>query len=264
MGGVMAVIWQRKKNLIVSMVLGAVIAAIPLGLIIGIETISYRDCKKQVEQLSKEQKGQYKIKAYAVNCSKQKGDLISEKDLIEYEICSSNSLNGLISKSELVGKELKVDVEEGTILDKNLVYESNKIPNDMRVHMFSDIDLHSEIFEGSIVDIRIVFPNGEDYLIAEHKKVIKRIEDSILINVNEEEILKLASAKVDRNIYEGAKIYAIMYVKDYQEAAKSNYPVNRSVIELGSWDPNLINKIFDEETAGKRNVLETNMNEFVS
>ena len=53
-------------------------------------------------------------------------------------------------------------------------------------------------------------------------------------------------------------------MKDYQETAKSDYPVNASVIELGSWDPNLIEEVFNSETANKRVVLETNMNRFVS
>ena len=114
------------------------------------------------------------------------------------------------------------------------------------------------------MDIRITFPDGEDYVIAGHKKIVKRIENSILINVNEEEILKMASAEVDKNVYQGTKIYAVLYVKDYQETAKSDYPVNASVIELGSWDPNLIDEVFNSETANKRVVLETNMNRFVS
>lgn len=74
----------------------------------------------------------------------------------------------------------------------------------------------------------------------------------------------MASAEVDKNVYQGTKIYAVLYVKDYQETAKSDYPVNANVIELGSWDPNLIDEVFNSETANKRVVLETNMNRFVS
>ncbi len=259
-----AVIWQRKKNLLIALITGVVMAAVPLGIILTVEMVDHGRCREELTELEDSQQSRKPITAYGLNCNKSKGDLILESDLIEYSLYSEERLNGLTSKDKLIGKELKIDVEKGTIVDLSMVHEQEKTADDVRLHIYSDIELHSGILEGSVVDIRITFPNGEDYIIAEHKKIIKRIEDSILINVNEEEILKLSSAKVDKSVYEGARTYAIMYAEEYQEAGISDYPVNADVIELGNWDPNLINKVFDEETTSKRNVLESNMNKFMS
>ena len=77
--------------------------------------------------------------------------------------------------------------------------------------------------------------------------------------VNEEEILKLSSAVVDKKNYEGAKIYAVLYVEDYQNAAIPDYPVNSYVAEQGNWNPNLIEKVFSEEMVDKRRILEENL-----
>lgn len=258
------VIWQRKKNLIIALLTGVIISSIIFGSILVVEVFNYNVCKEELSEIKNEQKGYTNVKAYSLNSDKRKGDLISEKDLVELHLYGENNLTGLASKNDLVNKELKIDVSKGTIMNLSMVHKQDKVADDVRLHIYSDIELHSDILEGSVVDIRITFPDGEDYVIANHKKIVKRIEDNILINVNEEEILKLASAKVDRNTYQGTTIYAVLYVKDYQEAAKSDYPVNASVIELGSWDPNLLEEVFNSETANKRVVLETNMNRFVS
>ncbi|CCZ03694.1 hypothetical protein [Bovifimicola ammoniilytica] len=258
------VIWQRKKNLIIALLSGVIISAVILGSILIVEVINYNTCREELVKIKNEQKGYANIKAYSLNADKKKGDLITEADLVELNLYGENNLIGLASRSDLVNKELKIDVSKGTIMDLSMVHKQDKIADDIRLHIYSYVELHSDILEGSIVDIRITFPDGEDYVIAGHKKIVKRIENSILINVNEEEILKMASAEVDKNVYQGTKIYAVLYVKDYQETAKSDYPVNASVIELGSWDPNLIDEVFNSETANKRVVLETNMNRFVS
>lgn len=260
----MVVIWQRKKNIIIALLTGIIIATVVLGSILVVQMINYNMCKKELSEVKVEQKRFNKIRVYTLNEDKKKGDFISEKDLIELNLYSEENIGKAASKEDLKDKELKVDVSKGIILDLSMVYESEKMADDVRLHIYSDIELHSEILEGSIVDIRIMFPDGEDYIVAEHKKIVKRIEDSIFVNVDEEEILKLASAKVDKDMYQGTKIYAILYVKDYQEAAKSDYPVNTSVIELGNWDPNLIERVFNSETAGKRAVLEANISTFVS
>lgn len=260
----MTVIWQRKKNLILALVTGFMLAAIPSGIALTIGGMKYVQCKDGIAKIKEDNMTKSRKKAMVLSKDLCKGDMITENDLVEKEIYCENEVDCLSSFSQVEGRSIKINADKGTILDSDMLCDAEKIPDDLRLHLYSNINLHSGILEGSIVDIRITFPNGEDYIVAENKQVKSRIEDSILIEVDESEILKLASANVDINTYEGAVIYAILYIEDYQEPARSDYPVNKSVIQLGNWDPNLIKKIFTEDMVNNRNVLESNLNEFTA
>lgn len=260
----MTIIWQRKKNLILALIIGALMAGIPMGIILALNNAEYKKCKENLVSVKEQQGVNNKKKVLVLANDLFKGDLISDNDLIEYDIYCDDGVDMSLAFEDVKGKSIKINANKGTILNSDMVCDTEKIADDIRLHMYSDIELHSGIMEGSIVDIRITFPNGEDYVVAEHKRIESRVENNILVKVSESEILKLASANVDKNIYEGARIYAILYVADYQEPAKSDYPVNSSVIELGTWNPNLIERIFTEEMVNNRNVLESNLNEFMT
>ena len=217
--------------------------------------------KKDREVIGERENADYKfVIVYGLARDGLKGDIIAEQDLEEYKLSCNDVKRSFAAKEDLVGKTLKINVSKGTVLCEDMLTEKDKYGDDVRLQVYSDISLNNQILEGSIVDIRISFPNGEDYVVAEHKRIISRVGDSVFIQVNEEEILKISSALVDKGKYDGTKIYAILYIEDYQEPAGSDYPVNSAVIELGNWDPNLIERVFDEETLQKRNVLESNLN----
>ena len=106
-----AVIWQRKKNLLIALITGVVMAAVPLGIILTVEMVDHGRCREELTELEDSQQSRKPITAYGLNCNKSKGDLILESDLIEYSLYSEERLNGLTSKDKLIGKELKIDVE---------------------------------------------------------------------------------------------------------------------------------------------------------
>lgn len=199
-------------------------------------------------------------KFFTINKELKKGDIISETDLVEVNLYTEESVK-TIKKENIIGRELKIDISKGALVNVDMFVDDEKIPNDLRLHMFSNIELHSEILDGSLIDVRISYPNGEDYVLVSGKRVKARIEDNILFYVDEEEILKLSSADIDKKMYQGTRIYAILYVKDYQQTAISNYPANFSVIELGNWNPNLINKVFTEDVVNRRVVLEEHLSQ---
>ena len=168
------VIWLRKKNLIIAVLSGVFFSAVILGSILFEEVIYFNTCREELVKIKNEQKGYANIKAYSLNADKKKGDLITEADLVELNLYGENNLIGLASRSDLVNKELKIDVSKGTIMDLSMVHKQDKIADDIRLHIYSYVELHSDILEGSNVDIRITFPDGEDYVIAGHKKIVKR------------------------------------------------------------------------------------------
>lgn len=234
---------------------------IPLLICLYVNNSRYNELYNKYEGADIESDFEFDSIVYALAKDMKKGERISESNLVEVKIKTNNKDINKISKNEILDRELKINVSKGIMINRDMLSDTNRINDDVRIHMFSDIELHSEILEGSLVDIRISFPNGEDYVIAGQKRVEKRQDDKILIYVDEGDILKISGARVDKNLYQGTRIYAILYVKDYQESAISNYPVNLNVIELGNWNPNLINKIFTEDMVKRRMVLEENLSQ---
>lgn len=242
------------------MLIGIIIGAIPFIVCLFILDGRYKVLKEQSIKDSVKTGKYIEKELVTTNKDLKKGDIISETDLVGIDSYIDESVK-TIKKENVIGKELKINVSKGVLVNMDMLVEGEKIPDDFRLHMLSDVELHSEIVDGSMVDIRISFPNGEDYVLVSGKRVKARIDDKIFIYVSEEEILKLSSANIDKSIYKGANIYAILYVKDYQKAAISNYPANLSVIELGNWNPNLINKVFTEDVVNKRMVLEEHLSQ---
>lgn len=233
----------------------------PLAICLYFNASKYRNLQRETNDKSRENEYGLSANVYVLENSVKKGERISKKDLVATKIKFNTDNIEILSEDEILDRELKVDVAKGTVISSSLFTEDERVNDDVRIHMFSDIELHSEILEGSIVDIRISFPTGEDYILASQKRIEKRQEDKILIYVDEGDILKISGAIVDKNMYQGTRIYAILYVKDYQESSISNYPVNLNVIELGNWNPNLIDKIFTEDMVNKRIALEENLSQ---
>lgn len=97
--------------------------------------------------------------------------------------------------------------------------------------------------ESDCIDIRIMFPNGEDYLVLS-KKTIRtlHLDESIFyITLSEEEILRLASATIDAYTISGTRIYTTRYIEpSIQDEAIPTYPVRSETIDLLNTDPNIL------------------------
>lgn len=180
-----------------------------------------------------------------------------------------------VSEKELIGKFVKCNFSKGSVLNKQSVYEEEEFKDDMRIQKFDFIEINSMIQKNSYVDIRIVYPSGEDYIVANHKKVmdiqteqnseaITPVNTKVFLKVTEEEILRLASAYVDTICYSGTRIYAISYIDRFQEAGTVNYPVNLQVFELLSWNPNVMNYTASEEEQERRSILEKHLSGYVT
>ena len=94
---------------------------------------------------------------------------------------------------------------------------------------------------GDFVDIRITFPNGQDYIIVS-KKEIKNIQgNTITFELPEQDILMLNSAIVESYIMTASNIYIAKYVEPgLQEKAINTYTPTTEVIKLIANDSNIV------------------------
>lgn len=79
------------------------------------------------------------------------------------------------------------------------------------------------------LDIRIRFPNGEDYVVVAEKKITYVTETGFYMYLDEKEVRRLSSARTDVEVYEGAMLYLSSYKKK-QDEGLTDYPVNLFVL----------------------------------
>ena len=147
----------------------------------------------------------------------------------------------------------KISMNKNTVITRGAVDKGDSTTaNDVRKQEYNVIVLPTQIQTGDYVDIRIAMPTGQDYIVVSKKEVtIPEIagipsEDTIWMNLAEEEILTMNNAIVEAFRTEGAKLYATTYTEaGIQEAATPTYPVNKEVLTLVNSDPNIVQKAKD-------------------
>lgn len=174
-----------------------------------------------------------------------------------------------LTQEDLVGKRLKVSLTKGAALSTDIVYEGTPIADDERRIELRELELPQTLRENEFVDIRIIFPNGEDYLVVGHKRVYRIIRDeegemlALQLRLLEDELLRYQAACVDTKTYQDTRLYALQYTGEFQPAAQTYYPVNRAVFDLLQWDPNIVELFVVEKEQERRTLLETNLEHFL-
>ena len=146
-----------------------------------------------------------------------------------------------------IGKQLTVDVSAGVPIMTNMVTDVS-ISADTREFEIAVAQLMTDQAENDFVDVRITYPNGEDYLVLSKKQVMGLKLDSCVFYsyLNEEEIIRLKSAIYDAYVMDGCTIYTTRYVEsNLQEEATPNYLVKATNIDLINSDPNVLTKATD-------------------
>ena len=141
-------------------------------------------------------------------------------------------------------------MKKNTLITTELLSKSdNPVQNDVRKQEYNMLVLPIDLETGDYVDVRIMLPSGQDYIVIAKKEVeIPQVggmdsEDTIWVNLTEDEILHMSCAIIDAYQVPGAKIYATKYTEaGMQDAAIPTYPVNESTSALLRSDPNILEK----------------------
>ena len=165
-------------------------------------------------------------------------------------LTQTGQMLNIVSLEDAINSKLRYGVRSNTVLSPEMIDKGELVADDLRKHAYHFIEMTEALSRGDYVDIRIQFPNGADYIVLSKKRVldcslydeVTQIDNSLWIEVSEEEILTLSSAVVDAYFNEQAKIYAIQYVSQDQEKAIVTYPVNDIVHALILEDPNVVEK----------------------
>lgn len=267
----MAGIRQRKKNLILAGLTGALLVGLPLlgsTIFLSMENLAVRH---QLEEYQKREEMTDTCVIYFLNKEKERGETIEEQDIIAVEVVGELSGMQSVLRKDLLGKHMKIAAKAGTLLSECFLAADSLPQEDERRLELDYVRIPELLNQGELIDIRVHFENGEDYIVAGKKRVLSLQrkdgygnENLLEVLVSEEEILKLASVKADYDWYENTLVYAVTYVEEGQTEPTDTYPVNPVVYTISTWNPNVVERVLTVENQEKRRVLEANLFRFYS
>lgn len=213
-----------------------------LGCILVCIIIGWKCCLRKV----KNEGNRKSICLYILNKDMDAGEILTEKDVQIQNVYQRDGGLNRLSLQELVGKQVKYALRKDTILSSDLLSITQVTDEGLRKLSYSYIRNADKLVEGDYIDVRIFFPNGADFIILSKKQILKKEYDEngsdkgIWLSVSEEEILRMSSGVVDSYMFDGAYIYATLYMNTLQQEAVVNYPVNAVVEELIKKNPNIV------------------------
>lgn len=168
-----------------------------------------------------------------------------------YVLKLTKTTNGVTREKEYVkilGTPLiaKIDMNQNTILTLEMLSLGRLVTDDMRKQEYNAVILPVDLTTGDYVDIRVQLPTGQDFIVVSKKMVEIPVidgmesEDTIWLELSEDEILSMSCAIVEAYRINGSKIYATKYTDPgMQEAATPTYPLSAETVTLIQSDPNV-------------------------
>ena len=171
----------------------------------------------------------YRSETVSVLCASKNieaGKEICEEDLVigEFPIDSVPE-NTILNLSDAVGRTAKIPLYKNTYLTTDMLYESALLGPEREIEYFC-IDVNGNVTKGSYVDVRLCFEDGSDYVVLSRKRIegISEDRNSVILHVNEEELLRMGNAVAKLKEHEGRRIYAVEYpYGELQEPSKVDY-----------------------------------------
>lgn len=175
------------------------------------------------------------------------GTMIEENLLVTKEVITDAA--DYITADDF-GKTFLVDIPAGTEIKKPFV-SGVVVDTELREVEYDYITVSSNVGLSDYVDVRILYPDGTDYIVLS-KKQIKGLNETKLVCdlwVTEEEILMMDSAAVDaylykdiNALYKDAKIYVTKYIMPtVQEPSVPNFVPSEQVAAIIRENPNIVN-----------------------
>ncbi len=188
------------------------------------------------------------------------GDILSEDNVGLKIVYSSQAAESYITARD-IGKTAVIDIPEGTHVVKAMLAES-EVSQTLREVEYDVIYISPNIAENEYVDVRIIYPNGESYIVLT-KKSLKGLQQGTPVCymwVDEEEFLRMSAAIVDAGLYDGSRLLAIKYIEpSIQDKAVITYVPNISVLSLIESDPNIVEKCSQKLNKEVRKALENRL-----
>lgn len=186
------------------------------------------------------------------------GSRIMPEDVTTSAMSADSVPQGAIMQAGQCTGTARIDIPKGSYLLPGMISQSEP-ENDTREMAYTCIETGTHIGAGDSVDIRILYPDGTDYIVLADKEVYIDSDNPevLLLHNGEEEILLMDSAVVDAYLYTGTLLYAARYVDpELQNEAVVNYSPSDAITDLIHNDPNIVAVASNYLSEGVRRELE--------
>ena len=172
---------------------------------------------------------------------------LSAGDRVYYYEGENNTGKKEVEIAQVDAVVAKIGLKANSIMTKAMLVPSEEITTrDLRKTEYNVLALPVDLAPQEYIDVRLVLPNGQNYIVVSKKQVsIPMVNgiylpDTIQMNLTEEEILIMSCAIVESYQIQGAKLEAVRYVEaGLQEAATMTYyPTNEVQREIQN-NPNV-------------------------
>ena len=225
---------KARNSMLVGIIIGLIIGCIGIAFFF-MQATNY---KKQIEEAAANTR-----KAYALKSNIKSGSNITIDDLVEVSALKDVIPTDYVTLADITDKTIaKLDLTQGLVLSKSMIQETDaKITSDLREQQYNMIVLPQYLDIDDYIDIRITYPNGQDYIVASKKRIKNISEDTIWIDMYEQETLVMTNAIVEAYKAPGSKLYATTYVEPGNQVdATPTYVPSSAVINLMNSDPNIV------------------------
>ena len=233
---------QRKARN--SFLLGMLIMLIITGAVIAFLILQLTNMKKEEKELQ----ASY-VTVYTLNKDVESGDQVTEADFTMTQVTNTTAPTDYLTPSDLGTNMIaKISMTRGTVLSKEMIYIDETVTgNDVRKEEYNMFILPTDLVTGDYVDVRLLFPNGTNYIVVSKKKVeipnIAGVDstDTISMELSEDEINTISNAIVEAFKVDGAKLYVNKYTEPgLQEPSTPTYLVSQEVMDLINSNPNIV------------------------
>ena len=205
-------IGPMKKKVVTSAVVTGIILILVFA---ALSAVYITNTNNKIAELQK--KGEV-VQRYVFVNDMLAGDVVTASDVALTDVKGESAASDSYTTFSMIGRRLKVNAEKKTIVTASLFYEEDKDPEmTTRLQEFNMITLPSDLNAGDYIDVRIRFATGEDYAVIVGKKVeslgaAEEKSNTIFLRLNEEEIVRMASAIIESYVKGGINLYANKYV----------------------------------------------------
>jgi hypothetical protein len=227
-----------------------------------------RQIKKEYRQdldILKEQLESNEVFVYEAKIDIPAGSRIKEEDLIYRASCSDKPQSYFMTKED-IGMTALMNIRAGTQVIGGML-TGGTVDSNLREVEYNVFCINSNVIQNDYVDVRIRFPNGEDYIILSKKRILSPNIESFqcFLWLKEEEILNMSSAIVDAYIYSGAILYTTKYIEpNLQEESIPTYQPSLASLTLMEQDKNIVDKASKEVNKQLRKAMENRLTEYMN
>lgn len=219
---------RKKGQIIIRLLIAVAIIAAVLAALVVIGRNQIKNYEAQITTLQTQITSNQQY-VYVANTDIEAGsDVQQDINVIRQQIASGIDSSLYVQDTDFANNYVAlVDIAAGQPLMKNMVTAEASGLGEMEVEI-NVATLLVDSATNDVVDVRISFPDGSDYIVLSKKTMKNLIYDSSIwyTTLNEQEILTLTSAIIDAYTNTGTYIYLTRYTNPtIQEANACTYPV---------------------------------------